>query len=98
MFMRIYLEFLAMLPVMVICYQLYAFSANSQGAVRQKRCQKLGIAFMTMGIMILITREFALVIFGMMLIMTGFRLMARGLDRLDKSVFIDRYDGPNNGD
>jgi hypothetical protein len=26
------------------------------------------------------------------LIMIGFRLIAHGLDRLDKNIFIDRYD------
>jgi len=93
--MRTYLEFLAMLPVMVICYQLYAFAARSQGEDRQRRCQKLGIVYMTIGTTCLVTREIALVFFGLVLIMTGFRAMAKGLDRLEKKVFIDRYDGPN---
>lgn len=95
--MQTYLEFLATLPVMVICYQLYAFAAHSQGEIRQRRFQKLGIAFMTIGITSLVAREPVFVFMGLVLIMAGFRLMAKGLDRLDKKIFIDRYDGHNNG-
>jgi len=95
--MRTYLEFLAMLPVLVVCYQLYAFAARSQGEDRQRRCQKLGIVYMAIGTTCLVSRESAFVCFGLLLIMTGFRAMAKGLDRLDKKVFIDRYDGQNNG-
>jgi len=93
--MRVYFEVLAMFPVMVICYQLYTFSANSQGTDRQRRFRNLGIAFMTIGITSLVTREPVFVFSGLVLIMAGFRLMAKGLDRLEKKVFIDRYDGPN---
>ena len=95
--MHTYLEILATLPVMVICYQLYAYSANSQGVARQRRLLRLGIAFMTMGITALVTREPTFVFLGLILIMMGLRLMAKGLDRLDKKIFIDRYDGHNNG-
>jgi hypothetical protein len=95
--MHIYLEFLATLPVMVICYQLYTYSINSTGVERQQRLQKLGIACMAIGITALVAREPALVFMGLVLIMGGFRLMAKGLDRLDKKLFIDRYDGLNNG-
>jgi hypothetical protein len=91
--MLTYIEFLATLPVMVICYQLYAYAANSQGVDRQRRFQKLGIAFMTIGITSLVAREPAFVFMGLMLIMAGFRMMAKGLDRMDKKLFIDRYDG-----
>ena len=95
--MLVYIEILATLPGLLICYQLYAFAANSQGVQRQRRFQKLGIAFMAIGITSLVIREPVFVFMGLMLIMAGFRLMAKGLDRLDKKIFIDRYDGHING-
>jgi hypothetical protein len=90
--MQAYLEFLATLPVVVICYQLYAYSTNCSGIERQSRCQTLGVVFMTIGITALVSREIPFVFMGLVLIMMGFRLMAKGLDRIDKKVFIDRYD------
>jgi hypothetical protein len=95
--MRTYIEFLATLPVLIICYQLYSYSAKSRGFDRQRRCQKLGIVFMTLGTTSLIAHRAAFVFAGLILIMMGFRLIAKGLDRLDKKVFIDRYD-ENNGE
>lgn len=95
--MQTYLELIATLPVMVICYQLYAYSAKSKGVDRQRRCRKLGIAYMALGTTALIARDLPFVMLGLVLIMMGFRLMARGLDRIDKNLFIDRYDGHNNG-
>ena len=86
-----------MLPIMAICYQLYAYAASSPGEARQRRSRKLGVVYMTLGITALIPREPAFVFLGLVLIMMGFRLLAKGLDRLEKKVFIDRYDGHNNG-
>lgn len=90
--MRTYIEILATIPLIIICYQLYSFSARSKGVERQSRSQKLGIAYMTLGITALIAREPAFVFMGLMLIMMAFRLLATGLDRLDKKTYIDRYD------
>ncbi len=95
--MKTYIEILAMLPLMVICFQLYSYSDNSTGVDRQRRCQKLGVFYMAIGTTALIAREPAFVFLGLVLIMMGLRLMAKGLDRLDKNIFIDRYGGPNNG-
>lgn len=95
--MQTYIKLLVMLPVMVICYQLYTYTANSKGVDRQRRFRKLGIAAMTIGITALVLREPVFVFMGLIFIMTGFRLMAKGLDRLEKKVFIDRYDGHING-
>jgi hypothetical protein len=90
--MQLYVEFLVSIPVMLICYQMYAFSVNKKGAEKQKSCQALGIVYMTFGITALIAREPAFVFMGLMLMMFGFRLMSTGLDRIDKKIFIDRYD------
>ncbi|MBW4056186.1 MAG: hypothetical protein HIU83_12460 [Proteobacteria bacterium] len=85
-----YVEFLIILPLLIVCYQLYSFSANSTGVEKQERCLKLGIAFMTFGITALAIRSIPFSFFAIVLIMFGFRLLAKGLDRLDKKRFIDR--------
>ena len=90
--MRTYVEILVLLPLLVMCYQLYFFSVHSEGKKQQERCQKLGVVFMTFGIMALVFKSAPLAFFGLILIMFGFRLIARGLDRLDKKVFIDQYE------
>ena len=90
--MYLYVEFLVTIPIMLICYQMYAFSVNKKGAEKQNSCQTLGVVYMTLGITALIARQPAFVFMGLILIMFGFRLLATGLDRIDKKVFIDRYD------
>jgi hypothetical protein len=91
--MLLYFQLLIFFPLLVICYQLYAFSSHSKGVDKQNRCQKLGIFYMVIGILALIKREPLFAVFGLVMIMFGFRLMARGLDRIDKNIFIDRYNG-----
>jgi len=91
--MYLYFEFLVTIPILLICYQMYAFSVNKKGAEKQRSCQTLGIVYMTLGITALIARQPVFVFMGLMLMMFGFRLMAIGLDRIDKKIFIDRYDG-----
>ena len=90
-----YVEFLSTIPLLVFCYQLYSFAASRCGEEKQKRCQVLGVVYMTAGIMSLVARGPAFVFMGLILIMFGFRLLAKGLDRLAKSTYIDRYDGDN---
>ena len=89
--MRYFVQLLIILPLLVICYQIYTFSSNRKGEDRQSRCQKLGIGYMVIGILALIEREPLFAFFGLILIMFGFRLMAKGLDRIDKTVFIESY-------
>ena len=86
-----YFQLLFLIPLLVICYQIYAFTSSRKGADRQNRCQKLGIGYMVIGILALIEREPLPAFFGLILIMFGFRLMAKGLDRIDKTIFIDSY-------
>lgn len=90
--MHIYVDIIIILPLLVLCYQLYSFSVNSKGRDMQGRCQKLGIAFMTLGIIVLVIRSVSSAFFGLIMIMLGFRLLAKGLDRLNKTKYIDRYD------
>jgi hypothetical protein len=90
--MQMYVESLIILPLLVVCFQLYSYSLHGEGRERQQRCQNLGIAFMTMGITALVLKSAPFAFFGLILIMFGFRLLARALDRLDKKIFIDQYE------
>ena len=71
---------------------MYSFSASGKGVERQDSCLKLGVTYMTIGICSLATRSTPLAFFGITMIMFAFRLLAKGLDRLDKKKSIDRYD------
>lgn len=86
------IELFVLVPLFILCYQYYAFSVTSKGEERQQRCQTLGIIYTTLGIGSLIFRTPLAVFGGLILIMLGFRLIARGLDRLDKNTFIDHFD------
>lgn len=90
--MKDLVELLVLVPLFIMCYQFYAFSMSSKGVERQKRCQSLGIVFTTLGTCSLAFHTPLAVFGGIILIMLGFRLIARGLDRMDKNVFIDHFD------
>jgi Na+/phosphate symporter len=65
------------------------------GVKKQDRCQKLGVLFMTVGIVAMVFKTVPIVFFGLILIMFGFRLMSNGLDRLDKNIYNANYDENN---
>lgn len=90
-----YFQLLIISPLLVICYQIYAFTSSRQGEEKQSRCQKLGIGYTVVGILALIWRDPVFAFFGLVMIMFGLRLMAKGLDRIDKKIFIDRYNDEN---
>lgn len=87
-----YFKLLILIPLLVICYQIYNFTSSRTGEEKQRRCKMLGIGYMVLGIIAMVEREPLTAFFGLILIMLAFRLMAKSLDRIDKSVFIDRYD------
>jgi hypothetical protein len=89
--MRTFVDILIIIPLLILCFQLYYFSVNSKGVQRQDRCQKLGIVFMTFGIVALVFKTFPIVSFGLILMMFGFSLISKGLDRLDKKIYIDQH-------
>lgn len=89
--MRPFIEVLFMLPVLILLYQFYAYAVSREKQKRQVACQALGIAYATLGIVCLVFRNAPMVFGGLFLIMLGLRLIASGLDRIDKKVFIDRY-------
>jgi uncharacterized membrane protein HdeD (DUF308 family) len=71
---------------------MYSYSVSRKGAEKQSSCQLLGIVYMTAGIVALAFHSPLMAFTGLILIMFGFRLLAQGLDRIDKKIFIDRYD------
>jgi len=89
--MESFLKFLLLLVLWAFGAQLYCFAASLEGVQRQEGCQKLGILYITAGIVSLVFREMLFVVSGLMLIMLGLRLVSYSLDRIDKKTFIDRY-------
>jgi len=89
--MESFLKYLLLLFLWVFGVQLYCFAVNQKGVQRQDGCQKLGILYITVGIVSLVFRNMQLVMSGFILIMLGLRLVSYGLDRIDKKRFIDRY-------
>lgn len=89
--MKFVVEALILLPVLLLCYQLYSFSVNCKGKEKQDNCQMFGVVFMTVGIVSLVFKSAIFSFFGLILMMFGFRLISTGLDRLDKTKSIDLY-------
>jgi hypothetical protein len=88
--MQSYVESLIILPLLVVCYQLYSYSVTGAGREKQERCQGLGILFMTLGVTALALQSAPFAFFGLVLMMFAFRLLAKGLDRLEKKIYIDQ--------
>jgi len=89
--MKIIIEILILLPLLLLCYQLYSFSVSCKGKEKQDNCQMFGILFMTVGIVALVFKSVIFSFFGLILMMFGFRMISTGLDRLDKTKRIDQY-------
>ena len=81
-----------LLPVFVVCGQLYLFAITRQGVEKQDYCRGVGIGYFTIGTVSLVSRDVYFTFSGLILIMLGLRLIAHGLDRLDKKIRIDRHD------
>jgi hypothetical protein len=86
------IEMLLLFPLIAILYQFYRFSVKRKDADRQKKCQLLGITYATLGIFCLVFRTPFFIFSGLILLMFGFRLIAYGLDRINKTTFIDRFE------
>ena len=85
-----------MLPLFAVIFQMYNYALTRKREERQAVCRGLGVALLTVGIVSLILRDAVSVFAGLLLMMVGFRLIAHGLDRLDKTIFIDQYSGSSN--
>ena len=85
-------KLLVLVPLLILAVQAYNYAVTKTGEEKQNTCKSLGIAFATVGIVILVYRSAFLSFAGLILIMMGLRLIAHGLDRIDKKIFIDRYE------
>lgn len=88
-----YLKYFLAIPLFALIGQFYFYASTRQGGERQVACQSLGILYFTIGAAALISRDYLFASLGIISMMFGLRLLANGLDRLDKRVYIDRYEG-----
>jgi hypothetical protein len=86
-----YVKILLILPMIVFGYQLYRYTISLKRAEKQRACRSLGIIIFPIGVICLVYRNFYAVIVGLVLIMFGLRLIAYGLERKDKTIFMDKY-------
>lgn len=87
----LYVKLLILVPLITVVFQMYNYAVSRQGEERQRVCRGLGIGLLSIGIVSLVFRGQLYVFAGLIMIMIGFRLVAHGLDRLDKKIYIDRY-------
>jgi hypothetical protein len=85
-------KLIALLICLIVFVQMYNFAVRKKGEEKQRACRIFGIICTTAGIACLIYRTVFCTFSGLILIMMGLRLIAHGLDRLNKTVFIDRYE------
>jgi len=89
------MKLLALFTLLTVIYQIYCYAVTRQREEKQRVCRGLGIALFSLGAALLATRDTFMVFSGIFLMMLGFRLLAYSLDRMDKKVYIDRYDESN---
>ena len=87
------LQLIGLLTILIVIYQVYSYAVTRQREEKQSVCRGLGVVLFSVGVVTLITRDTFLVFSGIFLMMLGLRLLAYSLDRMDKKIFIDRYDG-----
>jgi len=86
------LKLLVLFTILTVIYQIYSYAVTRKREEKQNICRGLGIALFSVGVVTLVTRDTILVFTGLFLMMLGLRLIAHSLDRIDKKIFIDRYD------
>jgi len=89
---NIYVQCFITIPFIVVSFQFYNWIVSLKGVEKQKHCMALGVVYTTCGTTCFLFRSVPLVFVGLMLFMLGMRLIAHGLDRIDKKRFIDRFD------
>jgi len=90
--MNIYVECFISIPFIFVSFQFYTWIVSLKGVAKQKHCQALGIIYTTLGTVCFMFRSLSLAVVGLVLFMLGLRLIAHGLDRINKTVYIDRFD------
>lgn len=93
--MALLLEGLLVLTMFVFLYQLYNYALTRKHPHKEQACYGIGITYMVLGVLCFIFRDPLFSFLGLMLLMLGLLLLANGLQRKNKTVFIDRYDGDN---
>jgi len=91
--MRIYFECFGIVLFAVLLLQFYLWVVSLKGLEKQQHCKWLGIVYCTLGTLCFFFRSLPMGLLGLILFMLGLRLIAHGLDRINKSIFIDRFDG-----
>jgi hypothetical protein len=81
----------AVLTFLTLCYQGYRYAVTQTGVDRQNACQHHGIFFTSVGASAFLVPSVPVGFAGLVLIMLGLRLIAQGLDRIDKTIHIDRF-------
>jgi hypothetical protein len=89
--MNVYVQCFVMIPFVVVMFQFYSWIVSLEGTEKQKHCNVLGIIYTTLGTVCFMFRSLSLAIVGLILFMLGLRLIAHGLDRLNKTIFIDQF-------
>jgi hypothetical protein len=90
--MNVYVQCFITVPFVVVMIQFYLWIVSLKGAEKQKHCMALGITYTTLATVCFFFRSLPLAIVGLIIFMLGMRLIAHGLDRIDKTIFIDRFD------
>jgi len=90
--MKSYLMYVLLLPFWILCIQFAFHALSLKGVKKQNECQVLGVIFTTIGIVSLASHDILFTVSGLILIMFGLRMIAVGLDRIDKKIFIDRHE------
>ncbi len=86
-----FVKLIVLLPLVAVLFQMYNYAVTRKGIERQRVCRGLGILLLSVGTVNLVFRDYLFVFAGLILMMIGFRLVAHGLDRLDKKIYIDTY-------
>lgn len=91
--MILILKVILFLTVLVFVYQLYNYAMTRKEADKEPACYGFGISYMVLGVLCFIFRGAFFSFLGLLLLMLGLLLLANGLQRRNKTIFIDRYDG-----
>lgn len=82
---------LLLLSAFVFAYQFYKYATTRDIARKEMPCYVLGVAYVSFGTTAFVFHDLLLAFGGLYLIMLGLLLLAQGLDRKNKRIFIDRY-------
>ncbi len=82
---------LAILMFVPSFYQYFHYAITRPKEEREPVCYGFGIAYISFGVLSLVSRDAILAFVGLYLIMLGMYMLAKGLERKDRNIFIDRF-------